>query len=312
MRTRFIIAIAALAALLSLDLGAQPVSDAQLVSAYRWYGKGENFGGFSGLEISEDGKDFIAITDRGYVAWGSFEREDEVISGLSTVQLGPLKSPKGAPFPRLQSDSEGLASNMDGPFFVSFEAKHRVMRFEGFKKKGRVLKKHADFKGLQNNSSLEALAIDDAGTLYTIPERTGVEGSPFPVYRLPAGSTTWEKPFSIPRFAPYLPVGADIGPDGKFYLLERHLSGILGFTNRVRRFDIGPDGFTNEVELLRTPVGLHDNLEGLAVWKDDGGNIRLTMVSDDNFKFFQVTEFVEYVVMSPAVGKSKAQGKPIN
>ena len=300
MRTRFVIAIAALAALLALDLGAQPASDAQLVSAYRWHGTGENFGGFSGLEVSEDGTDFIAITDRGYIAKGSFEREGGVISGLKTVRLSPLKSPKGGPFGRFRSDSEGLASHMDGPIFVSFEAKHRVMRFGDVKAKGRTLKKHPDFKGLQNNSSLEALAIDRDGTLYTIPERTGLEGSPFPVYRLRAGSQTWEKPFTIPRFAPYLPVGADIGPDGKFYLLERHLSGILGFTNRIRRFDITPDGFRNEVELLRTPVGLHDNLEGLAVWRDDNDSIRLTMVSDDNFKFFQATEFVEYVVLTPS------------
>jgi len=300
MRTRFVISIAALAALLALDLGAQPVSDAQLVSAYRWNGTGDNFGGFSGLEVSEDGTDFIAITDRGYIARGSFAREKGAITGLNTTRLGPLKSPKGTPFGRFRADSEGLASHMGGPLYVSFEAKHRVMRFGSVMSKGRELRKHPDFKALQNNSSLEALAIDRIGTLYTIPERTGVEGSPFPVYRLRAGSQTWDKPFTIPRHAPYLPVGADIGPDGKFYLLERHLSGILGFTNRVRRFDITPEGFKNEVELLRTPVGLHDNLEGLAVWRDTDGNIRLTMVSDDNFKFYQTTEFVEYVVPTPA------------
>lgn len=305
MRTRFVIAIAALAALLALDLGAQPVSDARLVSAYRWHGTGEHFGGFSGLEVSEDGKDFIAITDRGYIARGSFNREEGVITGLNTTRLSPLKSPKGIPFGRFRADSEGLATHMTGPIFISFEAKHRVMRFTGVQTKGRALKGHPDFEGLQNNSSLEALAIDRNGTLYTIPERTGVEGSPFPVYRLRAGSQTWDKPFSIPRFAPYLPVGADIGPDGKFYLLERHLSGILGFTNRVRRFDITPEGFKNEVELLRTPVGLHDNLEGLAVWRDSDGSIRLTMVSDDNFKFYQTTEFVEYVVPTPAPATNK-------
>ncbi|SMR83409.1 hypothetical protein SAMN04488030_3326 [Aliiroseovarius halocynthiae] len=300
MRTRFVITITALAALLALDLGAQPVSNAQLVSAYSWHGKGEHFGGFSGLEVSEDGKNFIAITDRGYVTQGSFSREKQVISGVDFATMGPLKSAQGTPYSRFWSDSEGLASNMDGPLFVSFEAKHRVTRYGGPKRNGKALKKHPDFKKLQNNSSLEALAIDGNGTLYTIPERTGIEGSPFPVYRLRAGRPQWDKPFSIPRFAPYLPVGADIGPDGKFYLLERHLSGILGFTSRVRRFDITPTGFTNEVELLRTPVGLHDNLEGLAVWRDNDDNIRLTMVSDDNFKFFQVTEFVEYVVLTPS------------
>jgi hypothetical protein len=48
--------------------------------------------------------------------------------------------------------------------------------------------------------------------------------------------------------------------------------------------------------LLRSAAGTHDNLEGLAVWRDVGGHIRLTMISDDNFRFFQKTEFVEYVV----------------
>jgi hypothetical protein len=48
--------------------------------------------------------------------------------------------------------------------------------------------------------------------------------------------------------------------------------------------------------LLETATGTYDNLEGLAVWRDDAGAIRLTMISDDNFKSFQVTQFVEYRV----------------
>ena len=40
----------------------------------------------------------------------------------------------------------------------------------------------------------------------------------------------------------------------------------------------------------------HDNLEGLAVWRDDSGAIRLTMISDDNFNLLQRTELVEYAV----------------
>ncbi len=50
------------------------------------------------------------------------------------------------------------------------------------------------------------------------------------------------------------------------------------------------------MELLRSGLGVHDNLEGIAVWRDDQGRMRLTMVSDDNFQFFQVSEIVEYVV----------------
>ena len=88
--------------------------------------------------------------------------------------------------------------------------------------------------------------------------------------------------------------GADTGPDGRLYVLEREFAKWRGFATRVRSFAYGADGLTDEQLVLQTPIGQHDNLEGLAVWQDDTGAIRLTMVSDDNFFVFQRTEFVEY------------------
>ena len=40
----------------------------------------------------------------------------------------------------------------------------------------------------------------------------------------------------------------------------------------------------------------HDNLEGLAVTRAATGQIRLTMISDDNFNPFQRSEIVEYLL----------------
>ena len=96
--------------------------------------------------------------------------------------------------------------------------------------------------------------------------------------------------------AEFLPVGADFGPDGALYLLERDFTG-FGFRSRVRRFDItGPArGGAGEI-LLQSRARQFDNLEGLSVWRDEAGRIRLTMVSDDNFLFVQRTELVEYVL----------------
>jgi len=130
------------------------------------------------------------------------------------------------------------------------------------------------------------------GALYTMPERSGGASRPFPVYRYRDGE--WTRPFSIPRRGPFLPVGADFGPDGRLYLLERHLGGISGFLSRVRSFRIDGDLLLDERPVLETSAGQHDNLEGIAVWKDKGGHIRLTMVSDDNFFILQRTELVEY------------------
>ena len=106
--------------------------------------------------------------------------------------------------------------------------------------------------------------------------------------------TDWEQPFSIPRRDAFVPVGADFGPDGFFYLLERDFTGIFGFRSRVRRFRFAAGAVTDEETLLTTSAGTHGNLEGLSVWRDAAGAIRLTLVADDNFFALLVTEFVEY------------------
>ncbi len=71
----------------------------------------------------------------------------------------------------------------------------------------------------------------------------------------------------------FWPVGADFGPDGRFYLLERHLSGIFGFQSRVRSFRIDGNRISDERVVLRTATGTHDNLEGIARLAGRGGGI---------------------------------------
>jgi hypothetical protein len=70
----------------------------------------------------------------------------------------------------------------------------------------------------------------------------------------------------------------------------------LGFSNRVRSFALGPNAFTGERLEMQSAAGTHDNLEGIAVWQDRRGDIRLTMISDDNFFWAQRSEIVEYRV----------------
>ena len=163
----------------------------------------------------------------------------------------------------------------------------------GFGDDASILPRAEAFKRLQTNSSVEALAIDARGRLYTLPERSGELTRPFPVWRYDKGR--WSQPFEIPRRGGFLAVGADIGPDGRFYLLEREFTGV-GFRSRVRRFDMSEDALSAETTLFESHLLRHDNLEGLAVWRDEGGAIRLTMISDDNFNFFQRTQLVEYTV----------------
>jgi hypothetical protein len=62
----------------------------------------------------------------------------------------------------------------------------------------------------------------------------------------------------------------------------------------VRSFAVGAETIGDERILLTTAAGTHDNLEGIAMWQDAEGAVRATMLSDDNYRWFQRTELVEY------------------
>ncbi|MBY6003320.1 esterase-like activity of phytase family protein [Salipiger bermudensis] len=282
---------AALAAALALAAAASG-GEARFTASFTWTLDDPAFGGLSGLELSEDGTRFTAISDRAHIVSGTLERKDGRIVAVRSGPIEELMDEHGQPQRITRGDSEGLALGPDGRAFVSYEGIARVWAYDT-PSRAMLLSRPDFFRGLQANSSLEALAIDAQGRLYTLPERSGELTRPFPVWRYDNGR--WTEPYHIPRRGGFLAVGADIGPDGRFYLLEREFTGI-GFRSRVRRFDMTEDALTEETTLFESHLLRHDNLEGIAVWRDAAGAIRLTMISDDNFNFFQRTELVEYTV----------------
>lgn len=265
------------------------------VATYVWSMDDEQFGGFSGIEISDDGSRFTVLSDRATIRWGSVERDAEGrMRGLELAGQTWLHDSRGKRLkPGWEGDSEGLAISPDGTIWVSFEGLNRIARFDTPDSPAQPLPRPPEFRAMQRNSSLEALAVLPDGTLLTLPERSGELTRPFPVWRWRNG--VWDQPFSVPRSGDWLAVGADIGPDGRFYLLERDFRGLLGFRSRVRRFDMSDTGLSHEAVLLESRPLQYDNLEGISVWHD-GQGIRLTLVSDDNFGMLQRTELVEYRV----------------
>jgi len=269
-------------------------AEATLLSSYAWSLSNAAFGGISSLHLDDKGQAFLATSDHGYFLSGRVIRKSGKITNVVDQTLVPIKTINGAPVGELFADAEGITVGANGRVFVSFERKHRVWAYPDTNSAAQKLPKHRDFKSLQNNSSLEALAIDAKGWLYALPERSGQLEKPFPVYRF--NGLAWDKRLNIPRRGAFLVTGADFGPDGRFYLLERNFKFPLGISTRVRRFSLTKTGFMDEQVLIETPFGTHDNLEGISVWRDDQKRIRITLVSDDNFNFFQRTELVDYVV----------------
>jgi hypothetical protein len=259
------------------------MAEAREADAFVWHHDGDWFGGISGIEVFDEGRSFVAVSDRGVMLRGQFVREPGGrIVDVVVDSHEQMLDAEGQPLRGRRDDSEGLALAGDGTLYTSFEGLSRL-REEG--NPPRMLPRDDAFDAFGRNAGFEAVAITPAGALLAIPEDVA-SGGDFPVWRFGGGE--WDVPFFIPRGGAFLPVGADVGPDGLLYVLERALTG-PGFRSRVRVFTTeGGGGAT----VFESGTGRYDNLEGISVW-DDGAGIVMTMVSDDNFRFFQQTEIVE-------------------
>ncbi len=249
------------------------------VGTYIWSMDQSTFGGFSAIDISPDGTGFHALTDRAHLYWGRVERDAQgLVRGMAVAGRANLK------------DSKGIAVGRDGRIHVSFEGLDRVATYDDPDAPATTHPRPPELPGIGVNVGLEALAIDDDGTLFAVPERSASEAQPFTILSYDGA---WTEYGQIRRDPRWRAVGADFGPDGWFYLLERDFRGIFGFASRVRRMQLAPGVIQDDQILLETRPLQYDNLEGISVW-DDGVGMRITLISDDNFLFVQRTEIVEY------------------
>ncbi len=276
---------------------------AQLVSTVKVPRIGDWVGGLSGLDLSADGTQFHMVTDRGHRLTGELARKNGALTAVKILDHQPVRDDKGATVFFPDTDAEGVAMDGAGRVFVSFEHAHRVLAYDTWDAPARWPSYTDAWRTLSNNEGLEALAVDAEGTLYTLPERINLGATDVLVYRRKPGGD-WVQPFTLPVQSNLAPVGADFGPDGRFYVLERgHYP--FGFYSRVRSMSVSENGFSNIETVLRSQLFDHGNLEGLAVWRDGDGVTRLKMVSDDNFLPFMRGEIVEYVLSDRVANRQK-------
>jgi hypothetical protein len=247
------------------------------------------FGGLSGLIVAQGGKQAQVLSDRGKLFDVSLLRDGDGqltrVAVLRTKFLYIFET-------RHKIDSEGLARAPDGGVFVSSESPAAVLHYPA-QRSWPDRKWPTPFQGNQaSNRGLEALAIDPEGRLVTIPELRPDGEDAFPILRLEGNA--WQRIGRLEASDSFSVVGADFGPDGRLYVLERAVS-VLGFQSRVRRLTLGEDRVSVET-LYRSPLGRFDNLEGVSIWQDASSELRLLLVSDNNFLSLQRTEFVELIL----------------
>jgi len=282
--------------------GPAPLGPAQFDSAIALPADLTKLGGFSGVELGPEDS-FVAISDRGHILRGTMIRQNGRLTGLKDWTYHPLRGTQGNPVRGKANDAEGLALGPDRTLYVSFEGVHRILSYPAGQSLPTQRIAPPVFRDFPQNGGLESLAVDRHGTLYALPERTWRRGGGTPLFRRTKDG--WTELPGYTRNRGFLPVGADIGPDGRIYILERHFKG-LGFATRIRAFAISPHGMSDPQLILQTPARRHGNLEGLSVWQDTHGQIRLTMVSDDNFLSLLRGEIVEYTMPSALANKAEA------
>lgn len=267
------------------------------------------FGGYSGLEISPDGKAFMAVSDAGTWMRAELVTARGVPAGIVRARIGPLLALRGRRLVRAKDrDAEALrlikGTLTDGIALVAFE---RNQRIGTFKIANGELRAPVGYlrppRRLPFNKGLEAAALITSGTfkgsVLAFAERSidanghhrgwiWVKGKARAIALTDVGG------FNVTDIA--------FGPDGALYVLERRFRWSEGVKMRIRRIEsaaVKPGALLDGRVLMRADMRHEiDNMEGLALHRDRRGSLILTLISDDNFNsFLQRTLLLQFEVI---------------
>ena len=253
----------------------------------------KDYGGFSGLVISNEGTEALVVTDKSFFFVLELLRdENDILTGYSVIRKGRILSSKGEHLNGRNTDSESIVIDKNNNYYISFESNHRIMMHAKVEGKGVIVPKHPMFRKLSVNKGIEALAIDADNRLIAIPEKPPSGISDIPIFRLQ--NDEWEIVKYVKINDNFLVTDAEILPEGLLLILERKFSWTQGFKTRFRLISL--DKFDNKepVTVFTSTANQFDNLEGVTLWRDKNGEMRILTVSDDNFHPLQQSEIREF------------------
>ena len=254
-----------------------------------------NFGGWSDLHISPDGRRLTSISDEGGWLTATIDYDlNGNLAGLSGGRIGQLRGLDGKPIDsKPEADAEGMARLADGSWLVSFERRHRLWRYETLTGTPAPVEGPAEIGRQPANGGIEALTALADGRVIAISEEYGQRpGTAMGWIGTPAagGSYVWRS-FDYATIPDFRPTAITQLPDGSLATLERAFDVVRGVRCRVMRLDaaqLAPGATVQAEELARlaSPYAV-DNLEGIAATRGARGETLLWLMSDDNFNPLQ-------------------------
>lgn len=272
-----------------------------------------NFGGLSGLLVSADGSQFVAVSDEAHWVTGTLQYKDGNLVGAIGNEIAPLLGLDGKPLADKAGDAEGLAStggnDTTGDLFVSFEGNHRIWRYP-FSSSGVTavpvnLPIPPEIHGAPRNGGIEGITLFSEGVLFGVSERYRDEAGDYRAWFLPVrasgadaapgsdSSAAGSRAASMRPIAPFAMTDVRRLADGDVLTLERRYSAVKGVGSQMRRIPrpvidaaaTSGAGLPLDGELIANFDATYeiDNMEGLAVRTGDRGETLVYAISDDNF-----------------------------
>jgi len=224
-----------------------------------------------------DGMNILLLSDRGVLATARLRRgQGGAITGIETQSIQFLRDTEGRPLTGPFRNAQGIAVGQDGRIFVSFEGHGRVWSYAAPDAPAQALPVHRDFARLTVGAGLSALAIGRSGVIHAIPQRPARMTHGIPSYHFWNGE--WAGSFRLPADNGFHPVAADIGPDGRLYLLEQG-QGESGRRVQIRRFLLAGSRIDGGAVVMRSAANGFDALSGLSIWRGSTGALRALMIS---------------------------------
>lgn len=259
-----------------------------------------HFGGLSGLLITSDGAEFLAVSDKGYWVKGTLLYRKGALTGVRDIEIAPMLGLDGAAIEgKALGDAESLIGDPGGRVLVSFERKHRVWAYDlskdGFAARPNTIALPEDVIHTKDNGGLEGIARlhDKAGTLLALTEETTDRNGNFKGWLVPRDGAGLSSSIALKPIKPFKLTDLTVLPNGDVLTLERRFSLMGGAGYQIRRLDgasIQPGAVLDGTVLANAGLPWTvDNMEGLDVRVTDDGRTLLYIVSDDNFNPLQRT-----------------------
>lgn len=266
--------------------------------------KSEFFGGYSDLIVSPDNDDLLTISDSGSWLSAKLTTKNGKLAGIGNARVGALTQKDGKPLQRRgDRDAEALVAlghgGIEGRYLIGFESRHRIdeYAFEKGKFRGplgsRVLPR--ELRRMDRGQGLEGMALlrggEHKGALVAFSEHK-LDGQNDHGGALMKDDKSY--PLFLKRTGEFDITSLQSLSDGSLLVLERSfIRASLKLDIRLRLIkaaDIKPGArLDGEVLLEAGNRYMIDNFEGMAVTETQKGETIITLISDDNFNFFQNT-----------------------